>query len=261
MDHLAAGRSKEPTGHGRERSGAVPVIDLVNDPSDGKRDELRGSDLQADEACGEGLIPTRVSTLLTIAALCLLLLCGTTAAITAITAHSPPSSGASPRPGPVAGAWTFRPDLLHGTRWPFTPEPGPRETPGPGAPEPAPEGPKVPPSGEIGAPEHIVAFYSLLETDPERAVDMLSPELLGDQRDEIVRAWREIASVRVPRMQPGPDGSVLAEVAVEYPDGSRITFRHELAIAQGPQIASEQVAGNRHIVGARLRTAHLVPAG
>lgn len=79
---------------------------------------------------------------------------------------------------------------------------------------------------------------------------MLSPELIGDQRDEIVRAWREIASVRATRVHPGPDGSVLAEVVVEYPDGSRITSHHELVVAP-----------HQRIVGARLHTAQLARAG
>lgn len=274
MDHLTAGRSETPTGRGQERGGALPATDLL-----GERGEHRGGDLEADEACGEGLIPARMSTLLTIAALCLALLCGATAAISAIIAHSPRDPGAFPRPDPVAGAETFRPDLLHGARWPFAAEPGPRGGSEPGPREPAPESPKFPPSGEIRSPERAAAaFYALLDADPERAVDMLSPELVGDQRDEIVGSWREITSARAVRVQPGPDGSVLAEVVVEYPDGSRIALRHELVIVplpqvnplpqaanspqvgESPEVAAQQSTGHQHIVGARLRTAHLVPA-
>lgn len=264
MEHLTAGRSSTPTGRGHERGGAVPATDLLDGRSGG---ELRGGDLEADEACGEGLIPARMSTLLTIAALCLVLLCGATAAISAIIAHSPRDSGAFPRPDPVAGAETFRPDLLHGARWPFAAEPPAPSGGGPGTREPAPASPKTPPSGEVRAPERTAAaFYALLDADPERAVDMLSPGLVGDQRDEIIRSWREVASARPARVQPGPDGSVLAEVVVEYPDGSRIALRHELVIAPSPrstgppQAASQQPTGHQRIVGARLRTAHLVPA-
>ena len=276
MEHLTAGRSGTPTGHGHERGGAVPINDLLDGPSGCGRGELRGGDLEADEACGEGLIPARMSTLLTIAALCLVLLCGATAAISAIIAHSPRDSGAFPRPDPVAGAQTFRPDLLRGARWPFTAEPGAPGGGGPGARETVPASSETPPSGEIRAPERTAAaFYALLDADPERAVDMLSPELVGDQRDEIVRSWQEVASARPARVEPGPDGSVLAEVVVEYPDGSRIALRHELVIAPPqmpppqmtdppqkiePQIAARQSTGHSQIVGARLRTAHLVPA-
>ena len=255
MDHSPGASSEARTGHGRDRDGAVPATELVHHLPDGWRDESGVLDLEPDVPRDADLTPRNLSTLLILAALCLVLLCGATAGMSAITSYSPRHAGESTRQEvtPISGARTFRPDLLHPARWPFTADPDSRGAAGSGDDQPASasEGPKTPPRGEIRTPGRTTTeFYSLLNTDPEGAVDMLSPELIGDQRDEIVRTWREITSVRATRVRPGPDGSVLAEVAVEYPDGDRITSHHELVV--GP---------HQRIVGARLRTARLAHAG
>ncbi len=256
VDHFPAGRSRTRTGHRRDHDGAVPVTDLTTHLPDAERAEsgVAGLDPEAPrnaDLVRATLVPATPSTRLTITALCLVLLCGAAAAISAIVSYSPRRTNESPQQAvaPIAGAWTFRPDLLHQARWPFTADAGPHRAHDSGGdrPEPASEVPKTPPRRDIRAPEHTATeFYSLLSTGPERAVDMLSPALVGDQRDEIVRAWREVASVRATRVRPEPDGSLLADVAVAYPDGSRITSRHELVISP-----------DQRIVGARLRSAQI----
>ncbi|MBA8822711.1 hypothetical protein FHX42_000040 [Saccharopolyspora lacisalsi] len=172
-----------------------------------------------------------------------LLLCGSvvtgSAILTASPTDSPPPTAP---PAPIDGAEALRPDLLARANWPFADNGGysrvSDERPTPSGPSPTHPPEMCEANPQVGSADSALAlvesFYRLLGSDPRRAVRLVSPKVLGAQRDRMVRSWEELASVRPRRPHLRQDGSVVAEVVAEYPDGTRLLLRHALTVKAGP---------------------------
>ncbi|MBP2476250.1 hypothetical protein JOF53_005122 [Crossiella equi] len=61
-------------------------------------------------------------------------------------------------------------------------------------------------------------FYSRLDTKPEAAAELLTPNLIGDLV-AFVRSWTDLRQVRVADISVRPDGAVLAVVDLQQPGG------------------------------------------
>jgi hypothetical protein len=160
---------------------------------------------------------------------------------------NPPTESAPPaavRTALIHGAQALRPDLLSQPAWPFlsSTKSGSRSKghPSRGA-NPA-----------VGSRERSIKvvndFYQRLGTDPGSAVELICPRLLGGETSAVVRSWKGMASVRPLRVDPQPDGSVVAEALAEYGDGTKLILRHRFMVGSGPQpkIIAVELLAARH---------------
>ncbi len=187
---------------------------------------------------------------ITSGALGALLLCGSVVSGSAILTVSPTDSPPpTAPPAPIGGAEALRPDLLARANWPFADNGGyaraSDERPTTSVPSPAPPPEMWGANPRVGSADSALAlvetFYRMLGNDPRRAVRLVSPEVLGAQRDRVVRSWEAVASVRPRRPHLRRDGSVVSEVVAEYPDGTRLFLRHALTVRSGPHPVIESV--------------------
>ena len=178
----------------------------------------------------------RRGALITVLVLFAVLLCASTAAISAVTAPLAARSGAeAPRADPIAGSAALRPDLLEQTRWPFT------DTPDSAPHEPVPSAASSQPASSQPANALVRRFTTDLATDPPLAVAQLAPELPGD-RAGLARAWEPAEQVRTREIRPtGPD-SATAEITALLPGGKRIAMREEFRTA-GDRISAVRLLG------------------
>ncbi|MEU3275551.1 hypothetical protein ABZ639_32265 [Saccharomonospora sp. NPDC006951] len=77
-------------------------------------------------------------------------------------------------------------------------------------------------------------FYTLVERDPVGALSMVAPSLAGDDRQQLVEAWRSMASVTVDELTEQPGGSVRAVVTIVPIDGQPLTVIQQLNVKSGP---------------------------
>lgn len=193
----------------------------------------------------------RRGALITVLVLFAVLLCASTAAISAVTAPLAARSGAeAPRADPIAGSAALRPDLLEQARWPFTDTPdsaahesvpSAASSP-PTSSQPTSSPPVSPPPTSSPPPDALVRrFTTDLATDPTLAVAQLAPELSGD-RAGLARAWEPAEQVRTREIRPlGPD-SATAEITALFPGGKRIAMREEFRTA-GDRISAVRLLG------------------
>ncbi|MCP2248924.1 hypothetical protein [Lentzea aerocolonigenes] len=154
----------------------------------------------------------------------------------------------SERPVALSGASALRPDVLSAQlpneRPPLqtaadTPMPQPSalllETPEPTTPEVS-----VGPQPQVDV---VKRFYELLTTKPNAAAKLLSPDLVGKNPKEFVKAWGMIKTVNVDQTSVRPDGSVLAVVSMQELDGSwlRIEQLFWLTDTTQPRIIGTEV--------------------
>lgn len=150
-----------------------------------------------------------------------------------------------PAPAPIQGTQALRLDLLRQASWPFTPRARPHRREH----RPPPQGPHStgqwaidPAGGSRASSINVVcAFYRLLHADPASAVSMSTPDVLGDDFTAVARSWADATAVRPRHVQVQPDGSVLAEVLVDYPDGGRLLLKHRVTVRPGPQPSISRV--------------------
>lgn len=154
---------------------------------------------------------------------------------------------ASPAPfsrhaaGLIQGPQALRLDLLRQASWPFAApgwphrhaHPPPTDFPGAQAPGYSTVDPAA--GSRESSIKVVCEFYRWLHADPASAVPLVAPEVLGDETTVVTRSWAEVTSVRPRHVRVQPDGSVLAEVLVEYSDGGRLLLRHRLTVQPGPQ--------------------------
>lgn len=180
----------------------------------------------------------RTGALVTVLTLFAALLCGATAAISAIITNPFDRNTLvrPPRPPSIEGSAALRPDLLLQARWPFTATPGapsttPRTTEAftPGT--PAQESPQ----------DLVRRFCTGLGTDPGRAVRLLSPELAGDPA--IAQAWRPAISVHAGKPLPLSANSAETEITAEFANGKRITVREEFHVSSDDRISAVRLLG------------------
>lgn len=187
-------------------------------------DELRGGETAAPPASSS----TRARVLL--GSLCGALLLGSAAGLGALTAGSTSEDTTSPEPAHpprAAAAAATPPEWLELARR---------------------KAPIAPPEGthpELGAVE---AFYRHLAANPAAAVELLAPELQGPSR--IGPAPARAEALHPVQVRPLGPREVLAEVAVDCADGSRLVLRHKIALTGGPHPA---------VAGIELRSAQRFP--
>ncbi|RCW46678.1 hypothetical protein DFQ14_10114 [Halopolyspora algeriensis] len=195
--------------------------------------------------------------------LTVLALCGGTATTSLILQRSSTNSPARPavRAEPITGAQALRPDLLHSVRLPLAAErhsgresgslrlddllgrshPEPGSAHGLGQANPLAGTPR-------SAALLVTEFHRLLGTDPGRAMGLVSPELLATQRTDVVQAWHALDSVRTQGTRPRRDGSVVATLTAEHPDGRRVVLRHLFTVNMGtsPYITGIELLAAKH---------------
>ncbi|WP_157162889.1 hypothetical protein [Actinoalloteichus spitiensis] len=77
----------------------------------------------------------------------------------------------------------------------------------------------------------VLLFYRLLDEDPERAMDLLAPELSQPDPGRLVSAWRAVSSVEVLSAVRRGGQRVLATVAIEHPNGGRFRAQHLVSLS------------------------------
>ncbi|ASR34164.1 hypothetical protein BAY61_03195 [Prauserella marina] len=95
------------------------------------------------------------------------------------------------------------------------------------------------PATSEAAPEQdntrvVREFYALVDHDPVGALSMVAPSLAGDDRDQLVEAWRSMASVTVDELTEKPDGSVRAVITIVPIDGNPLTVVQQLSVNGRP---------------------------
>ncbi|QGK71448.1 hypothetical protein GIY23_19760 [Allosaccharopolyspora coralli] len=243
-----------PSGKRRSRGGAVTVPQLLQR----RPGSLRGADFDLDpddplvDGASAGRVPAQRSrAVMGVVAVVLLLL--VSVAVSVVTARAT-SAGPPPRAvasAPISGVDALRLDLLRQARWPFhdlrdrtvgDPRVGSRgqgHAHDPGAANPA--------AGSADSARALVAeFYRLMDTRPQRALDLVAPELLNGERSLILAAW-EPSSVRVQHLDVRSANSVVAEIGVDHP-GGHTALRHRLTVEEGarPHILAIDLLTARH---------------
>ncbi|AIJ20849.1 hypothetical protein ACFWQL_25750 [Amycolatopsis thermoflava] len=84
-------------------------------------------------------------------------------------------------------------------------------------------------------------FYRRVDSAPEKALDLLSPALAGEEAGDLVRAWSTMRQVEVVEAHVQPDGSVLAVVLMRRDDGTRLRVTQQLGLDQAGHSISEAV--------------------
>ncbi|WP_116112178.1 hypothetical protein [Amycolatopsis ruanii] len=84
-------------------------------------------------------------------------------------------------------------------------------------------------------------FYRRVDSAPEKALDLLSPALAGEEAGDLVRAWSTMRQVEVTQADVQPDGSVLAVVLMRRDDGTRLRVTQQLGLDEAGRSISEAV--------------------
>ncbi|MDQ0377456.1 hypothetical protein [Amycolatopsis thermophila] len=160
--------------------------------------------------------------------------------ITGVAALGGFASGGAPEQGGAPAADHTRPSTSATAQVPVT------QT------QPMPVGPAAsaePPSPVTTTPEVTDAekldvvneFYRRVESAPERALDLLSPALAGDEAGDLVRVWSTMRDVQVLETHVQPDGSVRAVVLMRRDDGTRLRVTQQLGLDETGHSISQAV--------------------
>ncbi|NIH85585.1 hypothetical protein [Amycolatopsis granulosa] len=84
-------------------------------------------------------------------------------------------------------------------------------------------------------------FYRRVDNAPEKALDLLSPALAGEEAGDLVRAWSTMRQVEVTDAHVQPDGSVLAVVLMRRDDGTRLRVTQQFGLDRTGRSISEAV--------------------
>jgi hypothetical protein len=79
--------------------------------------------------------------------------------------------------------------------------------------------------------EAVKNFYKMVDDDPQDALSLVVPPLVGQELGRLVRAWSSMDSIQVQRADVQPDGSILAIVTMLQPDGSQLRITQMLRLA------------------------------
>ncbi|WP_157599649.1 hypothetical protein [Saccharomonospora xinjiangensis] len=89
------------------------------------------------------------------------------------------------------------------------------------------------------APHDVLAavrdFYDLVGSAPETALARVAPDLVGDEQDVLLKAWRSLTSVVVEHVNQEADGSVTVVVTMKPAYGSPLRITQLLGFSDGPQ--------------------------
>jgi hypothetical protein len=78
----------------------------------------------------------------------------------------------------------------------------------------------------------VKEFYQRMGSQhPQDALAMLSPEVVGDQPSDLVRAWSSMSRVQLDQARVQPDGSVIAVVTMRRQDGTRLRVTQQFGLA------------------------------
>lgn len=98
------------------------------------------------------------------------------------------------------------------------------------------------------ASEVVRTFYLELNQDPAHAMRHVAPNVLGADRDAIVRSWRdtEVHAERIQPAQADPElgNSVIVTVLVRHPTGNAVRLRQQITVEN---TASSQIRAVRLI--------------
>lgn len=94
----------------------------------------------------------------------------------------------------------------------------------------------------------VTEFYRRVESDPQQALELLTPALAGDAAGDLVRTWGSMRDVVVLDTRVQPDGSVLAVVLMRRTDGAELRVTQQLgldetgrSIAEAALLAAEEL--------------------
>lgn len=245
------------SGRRRTRSGGVTVAELFQ-----RRHPTRVPvGAQDDSTTAEAtfaLAAPRI-TMFVVAVLCL---CSAATAISVITVHATAPSATAATPPAVSGADALRPDLIATMRWPFPDDRGLVEAPdsltGTRAARPDPPSPQLSPetaNPAAGSAEEArwisERFIDLLGRDPDAALDLLAPRLLGTHQSEVAESWAALRGVRLLESAVQPDGTVVTRTLLEHPGNGRSVLVHRFAVEPGPsaRVLSVSLLAARHSPG------------
>ncbi|WP_157606459.1 hypothetical protein [Saccharomonospora cyanea] len=77
-------------------------------------------------------------------------------------------------------------------------------------------------------------FYDLVSSAPETALAKVSPTLVGDEREQLLRVWRSLTSVEVEHVYPETAGSVRVVVTMKPEYGPSLRITQLLGFSDGP---------------------------
>lgn len=77
-------------------------------------------------------------------------------------------------------------------------------------------------------------FYDLVSSAPETALAKVSPTLVGDEREQLLRVWRSLTSVEVEQVHPETAGSVRVVVTMKPEYGPSLRITQLLGFSDGP---------------------------
>ncbi|KAA2264644.1 hypothetical protein F0L68_05985 [Solihabitans fulvus] len=263
------------TGRRHTRAGAITVAELIRQQPSPVRIP------SSDEAATDGLVhdllgppgpdearaarPNRTAKLVGLVTGAVVL-CASVAAASVVAGNhridNEPGSG--PAPVEITGGSALRPDMLSAQLGrgqdssplavpaPASPPDATRNAPPQAAqPSPSAEQPSSPVSTPpvrvtSGSPTTVAAikhFYELLRTAPAEAFALVDPGLLGTDPTEFVQSWHAVKAITLDRVDPRPDGSVLAAVSMLGPDDHwlRVEQLFWLTKDTPPRIANSEI--------------------
>jgi hypothetical protein len=89
--------------------------------------------------------------------------------------------------------------------------------------------PKITDTQKLAA---VSEFYHRMASQPEDALDMLAPDLVGEEPGRLVQAWSAMRQIHVDETEVQPDGSVRAVVTMLQEDGTKLRVTQVLTVAE-----------------------------
>jgi hypothetical protein len=78
----------------------------------------------------------------------------------------------------------------------------------------------------------VKRFFHLLPVEPNNALGLVEPNLLGRDRPGFLNAWKSVRFVSVQRMENRPDGKVFAAVILHHGNGDRMYVEQLLTVTR-----------------------------
>jgi hypothetical protein len=103
------------------------------------------------------------------------------------------------------------------------------------------EAPETTANPPVDPSEVVHRFYELVQSDPDRALDLLGPSLAADAREQLLTAWRSLTGIRVVHVNEQADGSVRVVVTMIPERGAPVRLTQRLAFATAPEVLISDV--------------------
>lgn len=258
-------------GRRRARDGAITVAELVSRQPSAVREALHQLGVErvdaettengvGDAGTGSGTahMRSRLVPRIAVVTVCALALCGAVTAAAMITGgrtgqFAQRGSGAEVIDSGVDQLSALRPDMLGrdpATAWgssmpasttrgqpstttervntPISPPTVSAITPPPTTPTPTTsKRPEIDPAIDL-----VQRFFKLLPLEPNSALGLLEPRLLGDDRPGVLSAWKSVTYISVQRIESRPDDKVFAAVILNQSHGRRTYMEQLLTVSR-----------------------------